>query len=95
MGMEACHNDGNPSNNHKDNLRWDTKKANAQDAIKHGVKPVFLGEANGLSKLTSVDVTEIRRRCMSGERRKDVAAAFGVDLSNISYIVTGKTWAHV
>ncbi len=35
-GMVACHNDGNPGNNHIDNLRWDTQKANAEDAKKHG-----------------------------------------------------------
>lgn len=33
---EACHNDGNPANNVVLNLRWDTKKANAQDRRAHG-----------------------------------------------------------
>lgn len=35
-GLEACHNDGNPLNNRLDNLRWDTKSANAQDTLQHG-----------------------------------------------------------
>jgi hypothetical protein len=35
-GHEACHNDGNPSNNRLENLRWDTRKANAQDTLRHG-----------------------------------------------------------
>lgn len=35
-GMEACHNDGNPTNNIVSNLRWDTKSANAQDRRRHG-----------------------------------------------------------
>jgi hypothetical protein len=35
-GMECCHNDGNPSNNHLDNLRWDTRSANNLDRIRHG-----------------------------------------------------------
>ena len=30
-GMEACHWDGNRMNNHIDNLRWDTHKANCGD----------------------------------------------------------------
>ena len=34
--MEACHNDGNPTNNHVDNLRWDTRSENVKDAVKHG-----------------------------------------------------------
>lgn len=35
-GMEVCHNDGNPSNNHVDNLRYGTRSENARDAVKHG-----------------------------------------------------------
>ncbi len=34
--MEGCHNDGNPGNNHLDNLRWDTSTANHYDMVKHG-----------------------------------------------------------
>ena len=35
-GMEACHNDGNPTNNRLDNLRWDTQSANQLDRVRHG-----------------------------------------------------------
>lgn len=35
-GQEACHYDGNPQNNRVENLRWDTKSANARDRIRHG-----------------------------------------------------------
>lgn len=35
-GHEGCHNDGNPSNNHRSNLRWDTRSANQYDRVKHG-----------------------------------------------------------
>lgn len=35
-GMEACHNDGDPSNNALSNLRWDTKSANMLDKLLHG-----------------------------------------------------------
>lgn len=35
-GMEACHNDGDGTNNKLSNLRWDTHKANIQDSISHG-----------------------------------------------------------
>lgn len=34
--MEACHNDGNPANNHVSNLRWDTGSANMRDKRDHG-----------------------------------------------------------
>lgn len=34
--MEGCHNDGDPSNNAVENLRWDTRAANVRDAILQG-----------------------------------------------------------
>ena len=34
-GCEACHNDGNPVNDHLSNLRWDTHAANMRDASRH------------------------------------------------------------
>lgn len=30
-----CHNDGDPTNDHLDNLRWDTHAANMRDLTKH------------------------------------------------------------
>ena len=38
-GLMACHNDGNPANNHLGNLRWDTAASNMQDRIVHGRNP--------------------------------------------------------
>lgn len=38
-GMEACHADGNKTNNALSNLRWDTKRANELDAIRLGTRP--------------------------------------------------------
>lgn len=35
-GLEACHNDGDPANNHVSNLRWDTHASNMRDKIRHG-----------------------------------------------------------
>lgn len=35
-GYEACHNNGDPSDNRVENLRWDTKSANALDSVRHG-----------------------------------------------------------
>lgn len=35
-GMEVCHNDDNPLNNRLDNLRYDTHRANMQDAVRNG-----------------------------------------------------------
>jgi hypothetical protein len=35
-GMEGCHNNGCPTDNRLENLRWDTPSSNSQDRIKHG-----------------------------------------------------------
>ncbi len=35
VGFQACHNDGDYSNNSLSNLRWDTAKSNAGDRIRH------------------------------------------------------------
>ncbi|WP_420093716.1 NUMOD4 motif-containing HNH endonuclease [Mycobacteroides abscessus] len=35
-GFDICHNDGDKTNNELSNLRYDTKKSNAQDSIRHG-----------------------------------------------------------
>ena len=34
---ECCHWDGNPANNHPDNLRWGTKTDNSNDRVRHGM----------------------------------------------------------
>ena len=34
-GMEACHGDGDSSNDRLSNLRWDTNSANHYDAVRH------------------------------------------------------------
>jgi hypothetical protein len=47
------------------------------------------------AKMTSADVTEIRRRRAKGERVKHLAAEYGVGHSDISKIVNGQLWRHV
>lgn len=37
--MDACHGNGDPSDNRLENLRWDTKSANALDTVRHGTHP--------------------------------------------------------
>lgn len=36
QGADACHDDGDPSNDRLNNLRWDTASANRRDTIRHG-----------------------------------------------------------
>src|SRR5581483_3463332 len=92
VGTVACHNDGDPTNNRIENLRWDTPKANSADALRHGTR------ARGSrcnSKLVEQDVLAIRRLRAEGVPTKDLAVRFGVSKSNIEAIVTGRSWKHL
>ena len=57
--MEACHNDGNKSNNYLNNLRWDSHENNQADTIKHGTST--RGTKSPNCKLTKKQVLEIRK----------------------------------
>ena len=52
------------------------------------------GERNPQSKLTEIDVLEIRARA-GDERFKDLADIYGVDPGLISQIVLRKAWKHI
>jgi len=96
-GMECCHNDGDPGNNRLDNLRWDTHSANSLDAAKHGTHPGLRrkGEGHPLAKLTELDVRWIRYLEKAGISRKDLAEVYSICGSNVSAIVTRRSWGHI
>lgn len=89
-GLECCHGDGNHTNNRKDNLRWDTKRANTDDAIRHGV--VARGTRHGSAKLDDQTVVAIRR---DPRPQRVVADAHGVSQGLVSQIRTGRIWKHL
>lgn len=54
------------------------------------------GETNKTSKLTEADVLEIRRRYAAGGiYQRQLAEEYGVEQSNIGFIVRRKTWTHI
>jgi hypothetical protein len=54
-GYDVCHTDGNKTNNHVENLRYDTRAANRADSVRHGTstRPT-------MRKLTDEQVVQIR-----------------------------------
>ncbi len=92
-GMECCHNDGNPANNHVDNLRWDTRKNNVADTIKHGRHPC--GESSGQAKLTDAKVRKARQFRREGKLHQEIADILGVSRTAITVLLGGKTWKHL
>lgn len=85
---DACHENDQREDNRLENLRWDTKKANKEDAFKNGKAPH--GEKVGLSKLTKEQAIKIFH---DHRNSKIIAAEYSVNKSTITKLKRGKTWA--
>lgn len=92
-GMEACHEDGDPNNNHVSNLRWDTPEGNWADRKRHGRGGE--GVKSPQAKLTDDAVRDIRESRKCGVKLKVLAAKYGVSIAKISQVAKGKNWSHV
>jgi len=92
-GMECCHYDGNRTNNKLTNLRWDTRKGNRQDAIRHGT--LVRGVKTKHALLNDDAVRDIRLRYADGETSRSIAESYGVAVSTIKGVVSRRKWAHV
>jgi hypothetical protein len=63
-GMECCHKDDNPLNNHVDNLYWGTRDQNREDAIRNG--KILFGDSHPRMKFTDENVFQITQRYKPG-----------------------------
>ncbi len=95
-GQEGCHGDGDHKNNRLSNLRWDTRKANAADAIRHGT---FIGDRKGdkhpLAKFTPQDIRCIRAEPKGPGVVKMLARCFGASETYIYQIRQRRFWGHL
>lgn len=53
------------------------------------------GETGGMTKLTQVQVLQIRQLLAAGHTQENIAASFDVTDGSISNIKTGRTWSHI
>lgn len=84
---EVNHKDGNRANAHVDNLEYVTRSENVRHAID------ILDRRIGSHKLTDDDVIAIIHLLNTTNVKLDeIAARFGVNPSNVSAILAGKTW---
>lgn len=88
-GMFGCHNDGDSTNNHISNLRWDTPKNNQSDRIKH--KTDRRGEQVGTSKITFESAKAIK----TGMKVSEAIKNLGISRSQFYRIKNGESWCHV
>jgi hypothetical protein len=80
-------------NNKIENLRWGTPADNGADKIAHGNS--LRGAKNNRTKLTPALVLEIRRRATAGEKKKHLAAEFGIGYRTIFAVLNYETWAYL
>lgn len=92
IGLECCHKDGNPANNKLSNLRWGTKKSNADDCIRHGRRP--RGEIHGRAKIRESDVPTIVDLVAQGNSKASVGRLFGISGTQVLRICSGNQWKH-
>lgn len=92
-GAEVCHYDGSRDNDHWSNLRWDTRKANHADKVRHGTAP--RGVRHPAAKLSEPDIADIRSRYAGGELQRVIAESYGIKQGHVSRVVAGDRWAHV
>ncbi len=93
LGSEACHENGNRTDDRLCNLRWDTRKANASDRVRHGTQ--IHGERHKLAKLDRGQVREIRLDRAAGRCYRDIATRFQVSKTLVFRVCRGLAWRRV
>jgi hypothetical protein len=87
--MECRHLDGNPANNHIDNLIWGTHKENIQDREQHG--GTVKGENDSSAKLSNKEVAEMRDKYATGKySQSSLGLEYHVCQGTVSSIVRRK-----
>lgn len=91
-GQEVCHGNGDRSDNRLCNLRYDTRKANQADRVRHGTDT--RGAKASWAKLTESDVQELR--ILRGRiSSRELAAQYAVSHAAIKAVFSGRNWRHV
>ena len=92
-GMQACHENGDPTDNALNNLRWDTPSNNCLEKWKHGrmVPHKYISRA----KLTSRQVRCIRERYQAGASKVFLSRRYAVSWSTIHAVCEQQSWRHV
>jgi hypothetical protein len=91
---ELNHIDGNKENCATFNLEWTTRSGNEKHARKTGLKSSIKGEKNILSKLTDIQVKEIKK--LKGKlTHQKIADKYNVSRQLITRIYLNKAWKHI
>ena len=93
-GCESSHINNDRTNNHIGNLTWETHRQNLDRKKEHGT--FQRGERHGMTKLSNVQVANIKKSLKRGAlNQRQIAYFAGVSSNIVSNIKTGKTWKHI
>lgn len=94
--MHTC---DNPPCCNPAHLQIGTVQDNVQDMVNKGrhlvPRRLPVGEANQRSKVSDADVVEMRHRASQGETYRALADHYGLVVTTVARIVSGRGWAHV
>jgi hypothetical protein len=89
----VAHNDGDPENCVRSNLRWATHRENHHDRRRHGT--MIEGEAVPWSKLTERKVRTARKLKERGWTIDRIARRYDVGRETIGAMLRGRSWKSV
>lgn len=95
QGKEINHIDGMKLNNSLDNLEAVTSQENKKHAWSLGLYHPPIGEALPFTKLSDIQVNEIRQLYLNGWKRTPLAKRFGVSYPTIHRIISRKRRQYV
>lgn len=87
----AAHFNGDRSDNRLENLRWSSRKENADDKKRHGT--YWIGTAHKAAKLTAEQVGEIRSLRRQGWPWEELSRRFGVGVMTVCAAGIGQTYS--
>lgn len=92
---EINHIDGNKTNNNINNLELSNRSDNIKHAFKTGLIKLPKGSKNNFSKLTEIQVMEIRKLRNENTTVKELSKMFNISKTNIIDIINRKLWKHI
>ena len=87
-GLEVCHKDGDQTNNHLENLRYDSRAANMRDASAHG-------RLNKGRRLSSAEARTVRFLRADGWSISALSSRYSMTTGCISEICLGRTYKNI